>query len=116
VYAQADALLFPVQWDEPWGLVPIEAMAVGRPVIASGTGGSAEYLQHERNCLIYTPRDSPGALAAAVSRLAGDEPLRRRLCENGRATAARFTETLYNEAIERALEEAVVARTPQTST
>ena len=103
VYADADALLFPVQWDEPWGLVPLEAMAVGRPVVATGTGGSSEYLEHERNCLIYEPRDSPAALAAAVSRLAEDEPLRARLRANGQATAARYTERAYNEAIERAL-------------
>ena len=30
-YAAADALLFPVRWEEPWGLVPLEAMAVGTP-------------------------------------------------------------------------------------
>src|SRR5205814_9840153 len=31
-YAEADAVVFPVIWDEPWGLVPLEAMALGRPV------------------------------------------------------------------------------------
>src|SRR4051812_2581343 len=40
-YAAANAVLFPVTWPEPFGLVPLEAMAVGRPVIATGTGGSA---------------------------------------------------------------------------
>ena len=103
VYADADALVFPVQWDEPWGLVPLEAMAVGRPVVATGTGGSGEYLEHESNCLIYEPRDSPAALADAVRRLAADENLRERLRTTGLATAARYTERAYNEAIERAL-------------
>jgi glycogen synthase len=109
VYAAADVLLFPVQWDEPWGLVPIEAMAVGRPVVASGTGGSREYLAHEHNCLIYEPSDSASALAAAVHRLAGDRGLRDRLRESGLATAARFTEQLYNDTIEAALVEAAHA-------
>jgi glycosyltransferase involved in cell wall biosynthesis len=107
VYANADVVLFPVQWEEPWGLVPLEAMAVGRPVIASGTGGSAEYLRHEDNCLIYQPRASADALAAAIVRLASEPELRARLRDGGLATAARYTETLYNEAIERAIEEAV---------
>ncbi len=40
ILAAADALLFPVQWEEPWGLVPLEAMASGTPVVATGTGGS----------------------------------------------------------------------------
>jgi glycogen(starch) synthase len=105
VYADADAVLFPVQWDEPWGLVPIEAMAVGRPVIATGTGGSREYLEHERNCLIYEPRDSAAALATSITRLAEDESLRERMRAAGSETAARYTETLYNEAIERALQD-----------
>nr|MDQ3936534.1 glycosyltransferase [Actinomycetota bacterium] len=69
LYAEHDAVLFPVKWEEPWGLVPLEAMAVGRPVVATGTGGSAEYLLHEENCLLFEPRDSPAALAAAVERL-----------------------------------------------
>jgi glycosyltransferase involved in cell wall biosynthesis len=107
LYAGADALLFPVQWEEPWGLVPLEAMAVGRPVVATGTGGSAEYLRHEENCLLYEPRDSPEALAAAVRRLAGDEPLRGRLTAAGHRTAERFTQEAYNEAIAAALEREV---------
>jgi glycosyltransferase involved in cell wall biosynthesis len=110
VYAAADTLLFPVQWDEPWGLVPLEAMAVGRPVIATATGGSREYLDHERNCLVYEPRDSAEALAAAVRRLASDAALRGRLVAAGRETAARYTETAYNDAIEAALQTAASER------
>jgi glycogen synthase len=109
VYADHDAVLFPVQWEEPWGLVPLEAMAVGRPVVASGTGGSAEYLRHEENALVYSPRNSPQALASAITRLADDAALRARLREDGFPTAARFTERRYNEAIEKALEEATGA-------
>lgn len=113
VYADADTLVFPVLWEEPWGLVPLEAMAVGRPVVATGTGGSAEYLRHEENCLLFAPRDSPAALAAALSRLAGDAALRRRLRERGRSTSARFAEDRYNSAIAAALhQEAARPRRP----
>jgi glycosyltransferase involved in cell wall biosynthesis len=90
-YAAADAVLFPVTWDEPFGLVPLEAMSVGRPVVATGTGGSAEYLREGENCLLVAPGDAQ-ALAAAVARLAGDPALRARLVAGGRETAARFTE------------------------
>jgi glycogen synthase len=109
VYADHDVVLFPVQWEEPWGLVPLEAMAVGRPVVASGTGGSAEYLRHEENALVYSPRNSAEALAAAVTRLADDPALRSRLRDGGLPTAARYTERRYNEAIENALAEATGA-------
>jgi glycogen synthase len=102
-YAAADAVLFPVQWDEPWGLVPIEAMSVGRPVIATGTGGGGEYMRDGENVLLMRPKDSPEALAAAVARLAEDPALREKLVEGGRATAAPLTEDAYNDAIRAAL-------------
>jgi glycosyltransferase involved in cell wall biosynthesis len=78
-------------------------------VVASGTGGSAEYLRHEENALIYSPRNSPQALADAIKRLADDPALRARVREGGLPTAAQFTERRYNEAIENALEEATGA-------
>jgi glycogen synthase len=102
-YAAADAVIFPVEWDEPFGLVPLEAMAVGRPVIATGTGGSGEYLRHQENALLFPPGDAE-ALAAAVARLTDDAPLRERIREQGRATAARHTDDAYNAAVADALE------------
>jgi glycogen(starch) synthase len=105
-YARADAAIFPVRWEEPWGLVPLEAMGKGRPVVATGRGGSAEYLRDGENCLLFEAGD-PEALAAALHRLAGDAGLRERLREGGLETAPRFTEPLYNEAVERALLDAV---------
>lgn len=96
IYASADALLFPVRWDEPWGLVPLEAMATGRPVIATGRGGSGEYLRDESNCLLV-PVAQPAAVASAVSRLAADPELRGRLRRGGLQTAREFTETGFNQ-------------------
>lgn len=86
-YASADAFVFPSEWEEPFGLVPVEAMACATPVIATGTGGSAEFLADGRNCLLVPIRD-PAAIAAAVRRLAGEPELRRRLVDGGLATAA----------------------------
>ena len=45
-------------------------MACGTPVVATGTGGSAEYLRDGENCLLVPPGDAD-ALAAAVARLRG---------------------------------------------
>ena len=104
VYAAADALLFPVRWLEPFGLVPLEAMACGTPVIASGRGGSGEYLRDGENCLLFDVEDGAPALAAAVERLAADPARRERLLTAGRATAERFTESRFNDAVLSALE------------
>lgn len=101
-YASCDAVVFPVRWDEPFGLVPLEAMAVGRPVIATGTGGSAEYMRDGENVLLIPP-ENPDALAAAVTRLAGDPALRRRLVAEGRRTAARFTQRTFDEQLTQAV-------------
>jgi glycogen synthase len=106
LYADADAVVFPVRWDEPWGLVPLEAMAVGVPVVASGRGGSAEYLRDRRNCLIFDPDAGPGALAAAVRELSSDPALRESLREAGFETSAGLSDEAYDEAIEALLAEA----------
>lgn len=109
LYADADVVVFPVQWDEPWGLVPIEAMAVGRPVVATGTGGSGEYLRDEENCLLYSPHSSGEALAEAITRLADDPELRERLVAEGFETAPKYTDRIYNDRIATALETAILA-------
>ena len=101
-YGQADAVVFPVRWREPWGLVPLEAMARGRPVVATGRGGSGEYLRDGRNCLLFEADDAR-SLALALNRLADDPELRRRLREGGLETAPRYTQATFNEAVEAAL-------------
>ncbi len=110
IYADADALLFPVLWEEPWGLVPLEAMAVGTPVIATGTGGSGEYLRDGENALIYGPGDDTAALTAAVRRLAGDAELRSVIRKDGLATAARHPESAFNDSVREALTRALERR------
>jgi glycosyltransferase involved in cell wall biosynthesis len=85
--------------------VPLEAMARGRPVVATGRGGSGEYLRDGENALLFEAGDAAG-LAAAVTRLARDTRLRRRLLEAGLATAAEHTEDHLNAAVLRELEAA----------
>jgi glycosyltransferase involved in cell wall biosynthesis len=47
--ARARALLFPIQWEEPFGLVLIEAMACGTPVVAFGGGAVEEIVENDIN-------------------------------------------------------------------
>lgn len=85
-YVAADVALFPSEWGEPFGLVGLEAMACGTPLVATGTGGSADYLRDGSNALLV-PVGDPARIASAVRRLAEDPPLRRGLVEAGRSTA-----------------------------
>jgi glycogen synthase len=95
-YSGADAVLFPVTWAEPFGLVPLEAMGVGRPVVASGRGGSGEYLREGVNALLHEP-DNAASLAAAVHRLEADAALRERLRAGGFETAPQYARSRWNE-------------------
>jgi len=99
IYAEADVVVFPVLWEEPWGLVPLEAMAVGIPVVATGRGGSGEFLMDGENCLLYEPADDPAALARAVVRLSNDPELRNRLRTEGLATANRHDQESFTQAV-----------------
>jgi glycosyltransferase involved in cell wall biosynthesis len=74
--AEASVVAIPSLWPEPFGLVGIEALAAGRPVVASATGGVEDWLDHERTGLCV-PAGNERALAAALSHLL-DDPARQR--------------------------------------
>ena len=109
LFAEHDALLFPVRWEEPWGLVPLEAMAVGLLVVASGRGGSGEYLADGVNCLLADPDEGPRALADPLLRLARDDALRARIRAGGLDTAARYPDTAFATAVADAARTALAA-------
>jgi glycosyltransferase involved in cell wall biosynthesis len=76
---------------EPFGLVYVEAMAMGLPIIALDDGGTPELVVHGAQGLLSRHGDAP-ALAANLRRLLLNEELRREMGESGRArVAARFT-------------------------
>jgi glycosyltransferase involved in cell wall biosynthesis len=92
VYVSADAVVFPVRWEEPFGLVPLEAMGVGTPVVTTARGGTAEFVRDGVNAVVFEA-DDPAALAASLRRVAGDQQLRATLRAGGRRTAAQYTVT-----------------------
>lgn len=85
--AQADAYVLSSH-SEAMPMVVLEAMAAGLPVVASAVGGVSELVIDGETGLLVAPGD-PQALAAALSRLAEDPQLRRRLGTAGRARAER---------------------------
>lgn len=64
-----------------------EAMAMGVPVVSTTVSGVPELVENERTGLLVEPED-PKAMAEAISRLLGDDKLRRRLVEAGRERVA----------------------------
>ena len=73
---------------EGYGVVAREAMAHGRPVVATAVGGLTEAVEDGVTGLLVPPRD-PAALRAAIERLLGNAELRRRLGEAARELAER---------------------------
>lgn len=102
VYVQASL-------QESFGIAVLEALAARRAVVASRTGGIPEIITNDESGLLVPPNDAD-ALAEALTRLASDAALRRRLADGGRArveteftieqTARRY-EALYGELVER---------------
>ena len=88
-YRAADAFAFP-SVKEGFGLVVLEALSAGLPVVTSDIPVFAEYLEDGRSALLVPPGD-PAALAGVLGRLAGDPALRRRLAAGGRPLLERFT-------------------------
>lgn len=88
LYAQADLVIFPSVWDEPFGLVGIEAMAHGVPVVAFDVGGVREWLTEGVGgwCV---PRKDVDAMALAIDTALSDPDLRREVGEAGRQRVER---------------------------
>ena len=83
--SQMDVMVLP-SVGEGFGLVLIEAMASGVPVIAARRGAIGEVVQHERDGLLVDGPDFDREIAAAIRRLIGDPSLRRSLIEAGLRT------------------------------
>jgi len=68
-YQRAKALIFPLQWEEPFGLVMVEAMACGTPVIAYNRGSVPEIVKDGVTGFIVEPEKGVDGLVEAVKRI-----------------------------------------------
>lgn len=86
---------------ETYGLVTIEAMTSGLPVIGTDSGGTADIIEHERNGLLFPPDDDT-ALASALNRYIIDHSFAAKLAAQGKQDAlARYSHTQQCESWER---------------
>lgn len=91
VYHTADVVVVPSRWQEPLGLINLEAGACRRPVVATRVGGIPEVI-HDGDNGFLVPPGNVNALTASVRRLVEDAALRERLGKRGRQLVEeRFT-------------------------
>jgi glycosyltransferase involved in cell wall biosynthesis len=111
----ARALLFPIDWPEPFGLVMIEAMACGTPVVAFPRGSVPEVIEEGVTGFVVNDINSA---AGTVERLASFDRQRCRQAFERRFSAARMASDylrVYRRLVERhgrTRHEARVARPP----
>jgi len=87
--ARADIFCMP-SWQEAFGVVYLEAMALGKPVIGCFGQGSEDIFKHEREGLLVKPKDADG-LADALKRLINQPSFSKSLGSAGRFRAQQFT-------------------------
>ena len=103
VYRAHDALLFTSEWEEPFALTPLEAMASGLPVIGTMTGGSKELFRHGENALTYCA-GAADELARRILELDGDAAARAQIAAKGQSEVRdRFAEPIIIDQMERYL-------------
>jgi glycosyltransferase involved in cell wall biosynthesis len=85
IYHRLDIIVHASTQPEPFGLVIVEAMACGKPVIVSQAGGAAELFTHNYDALGVQPGDR-NALASAIQQLIDNPALRKSLSDNARTT------------------------------
>jgi len=102
LYRRARCTLFPIQWPEPFGLVMIESLACGTPVIAFRHGSVPEVIEHGRTGFVV---DTVDEMVAAAERIDDIDP-----AECRRAVEERFGRDAFVGAHERAYAELVAEK------
>jgi len=73
-YSRAHVLAVPSRWPEPFGMVGLEAMRYGKPVVAFDVGGIPDWLQHQKTGLL-APAGDVSSFAACLEHLLADKAL-----------------------------------------
>jgi spore coat protein SA len=87
VFRKADLFICPSQKHESFGLVNVEAMSSGLPVVASKNGGIKEIIEHGRTGLLINQYRNPQAFAEAICSLIMNKPLYLKMKQEARQIA-----------------------------
>jgi glycogen(starch) synthase len=103
IYAEHDVLIFPSEWDEPFAITPLEAMASGLAVVGTTTGGSGELFRERETAMTFHAGDAADC-ARVIRELCADEALFQKICANAQSeVCARHTLDAMVDRIEASL-------------
>ena len=107
MYEIADICIYPSSFEEPFGLVMLEAMASGKPIVVTESGGMPEVVLDGLNGFVI-PKRKPEILAEKLTLLLKDEGLRRKMGETGRKLAEeKYTVKVMTDNTEKAYRAAI---------
>jgi glycosyltransferase involved in cell wall biosynthesis len=106
-YGQADLLIVPSLWPEPFGMVGLEAARFGLPAVGFDVGGISEWLEDNVNGQLASKPASAEGLAAAVIRAISDRDHYRDLCENALRSCASSNVAGHVSALSRLCEDVI---------
>lgn len=96
IYATADIMTMPSQWEEPCAMILFESAAAGKPLVATATGGTPEVLRHGETGFLVDRHDIDG-LTRCLTQLVDDPELRKKM---GRQAAAVAQSTYAHDPIQ----------------
>ena len=106
VYSRAAVLVVPSLWPEPFGLIGLDAAALGLPAIAFDVGGIREWLTDGVNGRLVDPALGEKGIALAITEVLDHADLRARMSRASIDAAARLSVAAHVTALERVLQEA----------
>ncbi len=95
-YQNAEAFLFPIKWNEPFGLVPVEAMSCGTPVVAYKNGGAKETIKDKLTGFLVEEEKGVDGLIEAVKKIKEISPKNCRKHVEENFTVSKMTKDYEN--------------------
>jgi glycosyltransferase involved in cell wall biosynthesis len=103
LYRKASFCLF-TPLNEDWGIVPLESMNYGKPVIANASGGPLESIANQKTGFLHSSNDIDGWIES-ISRLATNAELCQQMGKNAREHVKQFTWDIFTNIVDDALDE-----------
>jgi glycosyltransferase involved in cell wall biosynthesis len=103
IYREHDVLVFPSEWEEPFAITPLEAIASGLAVVGTTTGGSGELFRNRETAMTFRAGEAADC-ARAIRELSADRELFSTISTNAqRIVRERHTMEKMVDAIEKSL-------------